>query len=808
MRAVFIWIVLITGVWASFASSARSQSMLSPAYAETDAPFLPSERAGREIWFFATAFNDRFFTYSFPQRLGAAIDWYGIFGAPFRADLFQAWGAIPDPDCCLPGDPDCPAKSLEQTYGFLWCPGDDDLLAHVGKPGYVDPACSFTEGAYSASPLPEDQLQRQSSCDLRYGTSTGAVGFRKFPNPRFDAAAWERLNKGLASWDGYRSLMSDDTAEPDNRTTRLFDGSVEPPFTIGLACGSCHIAYNPLNPPADPNHPEWSNIDGLVGNQYSRISNLLGSGMPKSSLEWQLIARARPGIVDTSALAMDHVSNPGTMNAVINYARRPLHEHEVLKWRRFAGSCAVDADPRDCWCEPDKDGKCWQRSTQTEMTPNILKGGEDDIGYLEAIQRVYFNIGSCAEQCWVNHLPDLRMVDPSQRNFGQSPFDIGQCRRDCASFRAIEDRLGNVADFFMTARPTDLWQARGLADPVSLEQVLDAEFFAGAVAEGREVFATTCAGCHSSLEAPYDVVDFRATDPKDATLRLDWLGDDELSAASLIGTDNARALHSNHMPGRVWSEYTSLDQRERPSDPAIAEVMHGSGRGYYRNISLLSVWAHAPFLHNNAVGPEICGTPGDKDRNFYVSPYVTADRKPLADAPACWPFDPSVEGRYRLFLASMQDLLNPDQRIPKLFTLSEDILFDIAPQIDIGFLQTGLTLRIPKGTPALSLNSLRYKDLIQDVVLVGRDPAALRAKYDGILSAEQIIDLDAKLQAFRLVLLALSPGKVFSLAVDQFEFIQKYYSNALVRFENSGHAFGAELDDRQKQALIAFLATL
>ncbi len=96
---------------------------------------------------------------------------------------------------------------------------------------------------------------------------------------------------------------------------------------------------------------------------------------------------------------------------------------------------------------------------------NILKGGEDSIGANEAIQRVYFNIGSCAEQCWVNHLPDLRAVDPAQRNYGQTPFDIGQCRRDCASFRAIEDRLDDIEAFFLTARPTDLWQARGLSGP-------------------------------------------------------------------------------------------------------------------------------------------------------------------------------------------------------------------------------------------------------------------------------------------------------------------------------------------------------
>ncbi len=52
-----------------------------------------------------------------------------------------------------------------------------------------------------------------------------------------------------------------------------------------------------------------------------------------------------------------------------------------------------------------------ERSEQTERVPNILKGGEDTIGCPEAIQRVYFNIGSCAEQCWLNHIPDLRATD-------------------------------------------------------------------------------------------------------------------------------------------------------------------------------------------------------------------------------------------------------------------------------------------------------------------------------------------------------------------------------------------------------------
>ena len=178
-----------------------AQSSLSPGYAQGDAKLSPSERAGREIWFFATAFNDRFYTYSYPQRLGAAIDWYRILGVENKADLFQAWGAIPDPDCCTPGSPNCPAKSLEETYGFQYCPGDEALLKSVGRSDYRDPACDFKDAPFDTSTPHGSRDQRQDPCDLRFGTSTGALGLRKFPNPRFDADKWRRLNGSLASWD-------------------------------------------------------------------------------------------------------------------------------------------------------------------------------------------------------------------------------------------------------------------------------------------------------------------------------------------------------------------------------------------------------------------------------------------------------------------------------------------------------------------------------------------------------------------------------------------------------------------------------
>src|SRR5687767_4853303 len=104
-----------------------------------------SEKAGREIWFKATAGNDRFHTYVFQQRIGVLIDWFRVLNSESRDERFQTWGLINDPSCCKPGTADCPAKSLEETYGFDWCPGDETLLKFVGKNGYRDPACDMKD---------------------------------------------------------------------------------------------------------------------------------------------------------------------------------------------------------------------------------------------------------------------------------------------------------------------------------------------------------------------------------------------------------------------------------------------------------------------------------------------------------------------------------------------------------------------------------------------------------------------------------------------------------------------------------------
>ncbi len=134
------------------------------------------------------------------------------------------------------------------------------------------------------------------------------------------------------------------------------------------------------------------------------------------------------------------------------------------------------------------------------------------------------------------------------------------------------------------------------------------------MSRGQQVFATNCARCHSSSKPPFEAVDFRAIDSKTG-LRADWLGNDVPTPVTEIGTYRCRSLHSNHMRGHVWEQFANEDYHARKTISGILEP-HDGGRGYYRNVSLVNLWAHAPFLHNNSVGPELCGWGGDKSESL------------------------------------------------------------------------------------------------------------------------------------------------------------------------------------------------
>lgn len=809
---------LFSCLLAAFTAFALSTAAMANASTDfTDAGFhagaadlTPAERAGREIWYKATAGNDRFHTYVFQQRMGVLIDWWRVLRNDKRAERFNIWGLVNNPGCCTPGSPGCPAKSLEETYGFDWCYGDDELLKYVGRDGYRDPACDFVDPAMPDGHPHASDGMREDPCHLAFGTSTGAMGLRKFPNPRFDKEAWRKVNNGkLSTWDGFARRMSEARELSDYQASKLADASIEPPYLIGMSCGGCHIAFDPNNPPDDVANPKWENLIGAIGNQYSRFSEIMVSGMSEDSLQWQVFSHTRPGVVDTSAVPTDQVNNPGTINALVNVLQRPRFDDELIDRWRPVNSCPAGGDARECWCEPGKGDKCWQKSTERESVFHILKGGEDSVGDLLAVQRVYINIGSCSEQCWLNHLTDLFQVDPQQRNFGQTPFDIGQCRRDCPNFRAIEDRAHDVIAFLLSseAYSTPLWRAKGYADLDAWIDALDSEHGEGTVDRGRLVFAQNCARCHSTQTGDPEARDYHAPSEV-AGVREDWLGNDRSTPASEVGTYGCRSLHSNHMSGHIWEEFASETYRAREPDSNLADTT-GGGRGYYRNISLVDLWAHAPFMHNNAIGPELCGKPSDPDDEFYRSPYVDDEGKRIDNPPDCFAYDPSVEGRYRLFQASVEQLLNPQRRVPKITLIDEPIRRAIGPKLWDGESEKliGIEIEVPGGTPAGLYGSFRHKELLRDMVLSVLDEDKLQERMVRRVGNSKAGNAAAEITRMTRAVLK-DPEQVIGIARDRLPLLGELYSTCTSTVENAGHPFGEDLPDTDKRALSAFLATL
>jgi hypothetical protein len=225
------------------------------------------------------------------------------------------------------------------------------------------------------------------------------------------------------------------------------------------------------------------------------------------------------------------------------------------------------------------------------------------------------------------------------------------------------------------------------------------------------------------------------------------------------------------------------------------------------------MWATAPYMHDNAIGPEICGKPANGKNNFYQSPYVDANGKKLEKQPDCRPYDPSVLGRYKLFQESVDELLTPpDKRPKKMALLDEDIKFDFGPKVWDPVRKRFIRFRlvIPGNTPQAQVGNLLYKNLIDDMVLSITDRAAVAKK----LNENAANELRAMLDEFVASAVPDSPGagplqvepiKIFDKHKD---LIQQYYTTNTEFLQNRGHSFGTDLKDDEKKALKAFLATL
>jgi len=563
-----------------------------------------------------------------------------------------------------------------------------------------------------------------------YGKPSGVLGFRLFPNPEFNDEARQK-------WDGAR-YVSDPKFYSNNHLVR--------PYRVGVSCGACHISPHPSNPPADPENPRWENLASAIGNQYIREGKVFAPNVEKGGFFYEELAAQPPGTSDTSRIATDHINNPNAINPIFLLAER----ERIAETEKMAGGALALPGEKE------------------EMAvPHILKDGADSIGVRGATIRVYVNIGMFSEYWLTRH---NRLIGLT----AQQPFEIPYAREHSVFWRATEERLDNIAAFFRRLQPFHLANAVGGAANITTDQ--------NVLNRGRQVFADSCAYCHSSKQPPAGLDPqsgdgkawFRTAvmDPK--FLENNFLSNEKRYPLSKIQTNSARALGTNAKAGHIWDNFSSQTYKELPPADEIEfynpfdqtqpikfqpKSKH-TGPGFYRVPSLVSLWSSAPFLHNNALG-KFTG-------------------------------DPSVAGRLEAYNDAAEKLLWPEKRLGKASiwrTQNECYLHlrkEFVPETlqrfadSDGYIKLG---PIPKGTPVNLLANLEpdFGDL-----------AALKLKLSKALLAIHAKNLPP--EAARAELLKAVPQLLAANKCPDF-------------IEDEGHYFGTDLPDADKRALIEYMKT-
>ena len=410
------------------------------------------------------------------------------------------------------------------------------------------------------------------------GAPSGITGLRRFDNPDFNPANW-------------------------NADTYLKNpGTMQPPYLIGMTCGFCHIGFNPLNPPDNPELPLWANLAGTIGNQFWEEGRLFNLRMPPTDFRWHVGNRQPAGTSDTSRFATDHINNPNAINSIFNLEFRPTQVEQMA------------------------DGSM-------QPVHHILKEGADSIGIAGASLRVFVNIGMCSDY-WIT------LHDPVMGRTRQKPFDIAYARANCADWRATEARMANAETFLKTMRPMHVGDAPG----GSAYLTADAE----TLQRGKIAFADKCAQCHSSKQPPADVAAdlaranawYRESVLSADFLERNFLSDDKRYPVSLLGTNIARAMATNATAEGVWAQFSSVTYKNQkpigrirnlynPRDPERPDRLRPA-RGRARVLPhadphldvgnrAVSAQQRARHLHQGSVGPRPHARLPGRDREAAVA---------------------------------------------------------------------------------------------------------------------------------------------------------------------------------------------
>lgn len=791
------------------------------------------ERVGRDTWIFWTWGNQKFLRggaeFGGHAAVPVSVDFFRLLDSRRRGERFKRFGLINEPNFQQAMKPDRHGLWLDVWEGDDYYPGTDNY-----------PLKNYPE---TNTPIDNSNYGLAQTEDSR---GTGIVGLRLFNNPKFNAAEWD-VKKYFAN-----------------------PGKIQPPYLVGFSCAFCHMGFDPTKPPLDPEHPRWENLAANIGNQYFREGELflaggrivLGGSNPGPSAQddpydtegigpndflYHYATTQQPGTSETSRISYDFINNPNTINAFWRLSRRPT------------------------FTETAPNG-------QSRTVMHVLKDGADSVGLEWALMRVPINIG-CEGHYWSGKLFNpvtghrqkpfriaevLSVLPPAERQELTTKWGIDFQTLDPQRMADLRAQLG--PDFGQDWR--ECWKripwlsAYLLSyDGFKLTDAAGAEAYLtkdqNKLARGREVFAEQCAQCHSSRQPPADLTPekkkaFHLEQLSDVNLAQNFLSDDRRYPVTMEGlnTNLGRALATNAIDGDVWAEFSSkeykaleplgvvtLHQRPYRNGDAVSVEFSppGGGRGYYRTPTLISMWATAPYLHNNSLGKYT----GKVDLASRMAEFEDGCEKLLwpqkrdmhikrTTAPSTFAPDlpqhlPKLLARHVMhFLA-----VRLQEKLPK--TAVQKLAEELEPVLEAGLRKTFAELR---GKTAGELRAGLTATLEQKIgEFIGKLQLApsIEATLKELAKQAATEQMSAIHQALALDVLTVPEGTPINLYLNLnvsalpyaaiAHFSQSHDRTKLAQtllelsdcpdlVEDKGHTFGSGLSDDDKRALIEFLKTL
>jgi hypothetical protein len=603
----------------------------------------------------------------------------------------------------------------------------------INEPGFQPASKPDQYGLWIDEPI-EGQGEQAGIDPKVYGHPTGIMGFRLFENPDFTGDA-------VKNWDANRYYNDPDYAVSPKLVR---------PYRVGVACGACHIAFNPCKPPDDPENPKWDNLASTIGNQYIREGATFASLVKPGGFFWEMLKTQPPGTSDTSRIATDHINNPNAINPIFELAAR-LAEGET----------------------EELDGETLLLPTITSnrmAVPHVLKDGADSVGVPGATLRVYVNIGSYSQH-WLEQHNALIGLTP------QKPFSVKTAQENSVYWLATQTKFPNVANFFMHLKSYRLEDAPGGMDYITKDDAV--------MTSGKIVFAENCATCHSSKRPPAGADEdewFRAEVVKPDFRDNNFFSDDRRYPITKIKTNASRAVGTNAKRGHIWDAFSSETYKDLPSVGEIevtnlftgmneSWTVPGGGPGYYRTASLISCWSSAPFLHNNSLG-EFTG-------------------------------DPSVAGRMKAFNDAAEKLLWPEKRTMVIWRTSQECNLQIQAAVIPEPLRTLLK-------PFYDQSVDGKTEYLHIGPIPEGTPINLLANVNGFADPKDLLDLcvKVKLALAKIKLQNLDAAAAKELLRTEVAPALWKVSNCPDFVEDRGHYFGTDLPDADKLAVIEFLKTL